>query len=121
MAMPDMMTDPSMSAAPTAPMPDMGMGSGMDSSEVCIPLASLSMQGEDAKTVAPDVGDPVEFTATGTVSRVEGSNAYLTLETVNGEPVDTGAEEAPETDLGADDLRGMAEQNDQQTQQDQLY
>lgn len=112
-----MMDDPTAAAPPMAPPTDMGMDpmlGGMSSSEVCIPLAILSMEGEDAKTVAPAVGDPVDFTATGTVSRVEGPNAYLTLETVNGEPV--GTPDAAPAELGADDLRGMAAQADAQPQ-----
>lgn len=56
-------------------------------SEVCVPLASLAEEGADEKSANPAVGDPVDFSATGTVSRIEGGNAYVTLESVNGEPL----------------------------------
>lgn len=119
MAMPSMMDAPADPMAGAMPAPEMGMGAA-PMSEICIPMASLSMEGEDMKSVAPVVGDPVDFTATGTVSRVEGGNAYVSLETVNGEPV-AASEPAMPGDLGADDLRGMAEQTDQTSQDDQLY
>ncbi len=114
MAMPEMpmMTEEPMMDA----MPEMGMSS----SEVCIPLTSLSMEDEDSKPVAPEIGDPVEFTATGTVSRVENGNAYITLETANGEPIAAPAMESPMAELGEADLRGMAGQLDTESAQNYL-
>ena len=69
--------------------------------ELCVKAGSLAMDAEDGGPGAtPAVGDSVEFTATGKVSRVEGDNAYVSVESVNGEPVasmpDKGMEETAE-------------------------
>ena len=82
--MPDMgMEDPGMES------PKMEMGESKEMGmEVCVPLSSLSMPGEDDKMQAPGVGDPVQFQAEGKVSRVEGENAYVSVEAINGKPVD---------------------------------
>jgi hypothetical protein len=62
------------------------------------------MDGEDKTSVAPEVGDSVDGTFTGTVTRIEGDNAYITVETVNDQPLPDSAE--PEPDEAA--MRGMA-------------
>lgn len=72
----------------------MEMGPAMDSKEICVPVASLSIS-DEGDDVAPEVGDPVEFSVTGTVTRVEGGNAYITPETVNGDPLPEEAAEGP--------------------------
>lgn len=86
---------------------------GAAPSEICVPLDSLTMgSGEDSSsTVAPEVGDPVDFSATGTVSRVEGGNAYLTLESVNGKPLPEAA--APAAEPTADDMRALGASADE--------
>lgn len=59
------------------------------SGEVCVPLAAVALPGvgDQMGAVNPAPGDPVEFQATGTVTRIEGGNAYVKLDTANGQPV----------------------------------
>lgn len=74
----------------------------MDSQEdICVPVGALAM-GEDGST--PQQGDTGSAQVDFTVSRVEGDNAYLTIDKVNGEPVmDEGAdEEAAEGEGGGE-------------------
>lgn len=52
------------------------------------------MDDEGGKPVEPAVGDPVDFTATGTVSRVDGGNAFISVESVNETPL-------PQDEMGA--------------------
>lgn len=73
--------------------------------EMCVPVASLAMPGEDDKLNNPGVGDPVQMMAEGTVSRIEGENAYVSVKSVNGKPVDSeGAmtTNTPESDESGD-------------------
>lgn len=79
-------------------------------SEICIPLDSLA-EGDGESAVPPAVGDPVEFSATGTVTRVDGGNAYITPESVNGQPIPTAASE-PDMDAAA--LQGAAATADEE-------
>lgn len=72
--------------------------------ETCIPLAALAIDG-----VAPGVGDTAEFTASGTVDRIEGEHAYVTLQQVNGQTAS-----APQGDMDQDDMMKMAEEADEQ-------
>ncbi len=60
-----------------------------NSGEVCIPVAAVALPGGGDQTAAvnPAPGDPVEFQATGTVTRIEGGNAYVKLDTANGQPI----------------------------------
>lgn len=53
------------------------------------------------------MGDPVEFSAAGTVTKIEGGNAYVTVDTVNGAPVVADDVESPAGD-GMDALQSMA-------------
>lgn len=60
----------------------------MDSNEVCVPVAAVSAAGEgEGEGVAPAVGDEVEVTLGGKVSRVEGDQVYFTAESANGVPM----------------------------------
>ncbi len=54
--------------------------------EICIPSTSLEV-GDDADKAAPEVGDSVDFAASGKVTRVEGGKTYMELATINGEPI----------------------------------
>jgi hypothetical protein len=86
-----------------AEMPSMANG------EMCVPLDALAMPGEDEQLTNPEPGDPVTFNVGGKVSRVEGSNAYVTPETVNGKPVEKAADQGPAPESGAmAELEGMA-------------
>lgn len=71
------------------------------SSEICVPLESLSLSGETGSAVAPAQGDEVDITGTATVSRIEGQMAYLTPKTINGAPVESA--EPAEQEMGLDD------------------
>jgi hypothetical protein len=62
--------------------PDSGEEQGDNSQELCAPLDSLSVNG-----TPPAVGDTVEVKVGGKVSRIDGDNAYVTPDTVNGEPI----------------------------------
>lgn len=57
-------------------------GDHAEGNEQCVPLAALSLEG-----TAPAVGDAVEFTVAGKVTRIEGGHAYIAVETLNGEPL----------------------------------
>lgn len=59
------------------------------SGEICIPVAAVALPGvgDQMGAVNPAPGDPVEFQATGTVTRIEGGNAYVKMDTANGQPI----------------------------------
>jgi hypothetical protein len=98
-----MMTDDSaMDGQPEPDADDQGMGGG--SMEMCIPLSSLSQPDEQDNMQAPAVGDPVTFTAEGTISRIDGDNAYIQPTAVNGQKIDNSTPQMPEEDR----LRQMA-------------
>lgn len=78
--------------------------------EICVSSEALSVNAEAGGAVAPAIGDEVEFTGTGRVTRTEGGEVYFSVSEVNGQPV-MGKEESDET--GAEDaalneeVRGM--------------
>lgn len=91
--------------------------SQMASSEDCVPLAALNLPDEQQQMQAPEQGDKVQYTVEGTVSRIEGDNAYVSREAINGVPVkpdsqepENPAEDLPEKAGSAD--QGMAELQD---------
>lgn len=89
-----------MPAGPVAEGDKMGAG------EDCVSLSSLAMpDGEAGDQMAnPEVGDKVNYQIEGTVTRIEGDNAYVKRESVNGKPVGgEAAEEEPDPELQADD------------------
>jgi hypothetical protein len=59
----------------------------------CVPLTALSLEG-----TPPEVGDKVTYTVRGTVTRVEGGEAYVTPSTVNDEPAKLAKEPAMDED-----------------------
>lgn len=63
--------------------------------EMCVSANSLAI-GDETESATPQVGDEVEFTVTGKVSRAEGGNVYVTPSTINGSPVEAteGSEDA---------------------------
>lgn len=83
----------------------------MDNSELCIPAAALEASSEDGQPMAPQEGDPVEFTLSGTVTRSEGGNLYVKPDSVNGQPIaGEGAGEMEEpAEEGAPDMAGEDE------------
>lgn len=71
----------------------------MGNNEICVSAGALATDAEGGGSVAPGVGDEVDFTGKAKVARVEGENVYLTPTEVNGQPV-MGAEspEQPTSD-----------------------
>ena len=81
--------------------------------EICVPIASLAMPGEDENMNAPGMGDPVQLMAEGTVSRIEGDNAYVSLKSINGKPLDDESAETtntPESDESGDEEYAQLQQ-----------
>lgn len=75
--------------------------------EICASLDAFSING-----TPPQEGDDVKFEVEGTVSRIDGDNAYVTPKTVNGQPVmdDQGGDNEPDGDA----LRQNAQNLDRQ-------
>lgn len=104
---------------PALPAAAAGAGQSDDSamgSEDCVPLSSLAMPDADnADQMAnPEVGDKVNYQIEGTVTRIEGDNAYVKRDAINGDPVEGSGEDDGQAEPDADDqegsdLRGMAE------------
>lgn len=71
----------------------------MKSSIITVPIASLTVSqdqsdsGQDSsggfsgEDVAPAMGDKVEFTVSGTVTSIDGENAQITPDSINGDPI----------------------------------
>lgn len=73
--------------------------------QVSIPLAALAID-----DTAPQVGDPVDITASGRLVSIDGEMGMVEIDTANGLPVGTG--DPAGDDLTEDDVRGMAERAD---------
>lgn len=65
-----------------------------EGTELCVPSTVLEV-GDEADKSAPEVGDSVDFTATGKVSRVEGGMIYVEVTSINGEPIGPGDDAPP--------------------------
>jgi len=59
---------------------DMG---GLD----CVPLSALNMPDDQEQMQAPEQGDKVTYSIEGTVEKIEGDEAYVKRESINGQPV----------------------------------
>lgn len=61
---------------------------------MCVPASALAVSGGEmeggAAAVSPGVGDEVEFTVRGAVTRSEGGNVYVKAAAINGEPLADG-------------------------------
>lgn len=95
-------TGETMSEGSTIPPKPPTMPAKASGEEICVPLASLAMPGEDEKLENPAEGDPVQCQIEGKVSRVEGDNAYVKIESVNGKPVDAESAKTKSTPEQAD-------------------
>lgn len=63
----------------------------MKNGELCVPANALAEAGEAGGAgIAPEVGDTVEMTLQGRVSRTEGGELYIQPMTVNGQPLEAG-------------------------------
>lgn len=78
--------------------------------DMCVPLSSLAQPDEQENMQQPAVGDPVTMTVEGTISRVEGPNAYVTPSAVNGNKLDNTSQQPDEESQ----LQSMAAQMPQQ-------
>ena len=72
--------------------------------QVRVPIAALAI--DEAQ---PQPGDPVDLTASGTLSRIDGETAVVEIDTLNGAPVPP---EAGDGEPDGDEIRGMAEEAD---------
>ena len=89
-----------------------------NSGEDCVSLSSLAMPDPDHgdQMANPAVGDRVTYTVEGTVTRIEGDEAYVKRESVNGQPVQaSGSDDQDENEdqqdqNERDELGGMASQ-----------
>jgi hypothetical protein len=59
-----------------------------------IPLSALGMPDESGEMIMPEAGDTVSVTIDGKLGKITGQNATVTVEMVNGQPLD--GEAAPE-------------------------
>lgn len=63
------------------------MDKGGMGDEDCVPLNTLSSPGENDEMTNPSVGDLVQYQKEGKVTRIEGDNAYVKVNSVNGKPL----------------------------------
>ncbi len=83
---------------------DTGDSTSGGAQEICAPLDAFSIGG-----TPPAEGDAVEFKVKGTVTRVNGDNAYVEPEEVNGQPV---MNEGNDNEMSEDQLRQNANNMD---------
>ena len=88
---------------------DSGDSQSGGAQEICAPLDAFSVNG-----TPPAEGDEVEFKVKGTVSRVEGGNAYVEPETVNDSPVMNDSGGQGDSEPSEDALRQNAQNQDTQ-------
>jgi hypothetical protein len=108
-----MMNDGAGDAAPMAPKAD---GSQAEHSvEQCVPLAALAMPGEDEQMNTPSQGDMVEYRVEGKLTRIEGDNAYVMPDTINGKPAkpEEGTPKPDDEDQEFAQLKDMAQKQDE--------
>ena len=98
----------------TPPTPD--KAGSMSANELCVPLETLQMPGQDDQMMNPEMGDPVTVTIEGKVSRIDTAtgNAYVAMETANGKPLTQAAEKVTDTPGDQDfaQLRDQASEMD---------
>lgn len=78
------------------PAEEAAESSSMDHSEDCVSLESLAMPDESEQMENPGVGDKVQYTVEGTITRIEGDNAYVKKSAVNGQKVEDAKPAKPE-------------------------
>lgn len=71
---------------------------GMSEGDVCVPLKALTQPDQQDQIQTPAVGDSGTMTVDYTVTRIEGDNAYVKPNSVNGTALDDGAAEEPTPD-----------------------
>jgi hypothetical protein len=71
-----------------------------------VPVNSLEEDG-----VPPEVGDSVDYSVKGTVQSVDGGQATVQIESINGEPVGEEASESPEEEAGEEGQEGAGQES----------
>jgi hypothetical protein len=104
---PTAMPPPSMADAAPPPGPPPAMPS-----ELCVPLASLAQPDDQEQNVTPQPGDKGSANIDYSVLRVEGDQAYITIEGVNGEKIGAAA--------AGDDAGEPSEQDEETALRQQL-
>lgn len=95
-------------------IPPMGLHPEPDGDEMCVALKSLALPDEGDNLQNPTIGDVVNFTVDGKITRIEGDKAYIEPTAVNGEPVSEAEEtEGPSLDDQQAALSQQAAQLDQ--------
>lgn len=95
-------SDPMMAQKPPMEAPDAKKApSGMT---VMLPLVSLQMPGEDDKMQSPGVGDPVSVYAEGKIMSINGEQAQVQFDTVNGKPLSAEAAMTANTPEADEDM-----------------
>lgn len=93
------------------------MGMDKDISQVCVPVSALAIEGDEG-SAAPVEGDSVDFNVSGSVDKIDGKNAYVTITKVNGNDLPDSSEEnsesAPEASAEGEALRGKAMAQDKE-------
>jgi hypothetical protein len=95
------------------PAPPMAGGN-----EDCVSLEALAMPDDGEQMQTPAIGDLVNYTTEGKITRIEGGKAYVARSSVNGQPVEPDADDmGGQSDGDADNLdklsadaAGMSEQ-----------
>jgi hypothetical protein len=110
---PDSLDDLAQAAGPDGGPPAAAPAAPMGGNEDCIPLAALNMPDDQEQMQAPGQGDKVQYTIEGTVSRIEGDNAYVTRESINGQPAPKAFGDEPEQPGEPSDEDQMGELTEQ--------
>ena len=86
------------------------------SMDLCLPSQNLAVEG-----VEPEVGDEVEFTVKGKVSRAEGGNTYVTPSEVNGSPVAAPKQEVKQEPQAEDEMKSLEEGAKKKDEEEGMY
>lgn len=83
------------------------------SNQDCVPLSALAMPDPDAgdQMNTPQVGDRVTYTVEGTVASIDGEEAYVKREAINGQPVSSQSD-AENEDQGSEDQQDQADRSE---------
>ena len=93
-------------------LPAMPAKPAMAPMEDSVPLAALAMPDEGDQMQPPVVGDVVNYQVTGKISRIEGGQAFVSKQTVNGQEIHA----EPDADDAGGPSDGDADNVDKLTQ-----
>ena len=85
----------------------------MTSNNLCVPAGALQVEGTN-----PEIGDIVDVSISGKVTKIDGDNIYITPETANGEEIKPVKSEPskPKRKTAADEeneMRQLAKESDE--------